>query len=64
MINLPKNEIAFLKDHSDTMLYQNLSDSHFHVFTLFVTATVGRFGLPCHINLKGLHLQIILTKFY
>ena len=43
MVNLRKIEIAFLKDHSDTMLYQIhlecLENCLFHVFASFSNGT-------------------------
>ena len=61
------NEIVFLEDRPDTMLYHIHSESleicHFHVLLFLVTIAVGHLGLPSRINLKGLHLQVIPTEF-
>ena len=67
MVCLGKTEKAFLEDSSDTTLFQIYSESlgnyHFHVFAVLVIAAVNHLGLPSHINLKGLYLQIIVTEF-
>ena len=59
--------IAFLEDSSDTMFHQihseSLENGHLYVLLFLVMAAVGHLGLLSHINLKRLHLQIILTEF-
>ena len=65
-VNLWKIVIASCEVVCDTMLVriqsEVLENCHFHVFLLLVTAADSHLGLPSHINLKGLHLQIILTE--
>ena len=54
-------KIAFLENHSDSMLYpihlESLENCYFYVFAIFSN---GHLRLPSRINLEGLHLQIIL----
>ena len=69
MVNSRQIELTFLEDRTDTMyqIYsETLENCHFYAFAILVRAAVGYLGLPSRINfinLKGLHLEIILVEF-
>ena len=62
---MKKKKKSFLENCSDTILYrihsEGLENGHFHAL-FSVTAAVGHLKFPSRINLKGLHLHIILIE--
>ena len=61
---MKKTVIASSEEFGDTVLAQIHSEvlehCHFHVFAILVTAADSHLRSLGHINLKRLHLQIIL----
>ena len=61
-----KNVLALCEDLCATVLVlihsEVLENCHFNVFTILATTADGHIGLPSQINLKQLHLQIVLTE--